>query len=85
MTTDRDRFEFRLGLNDRDISHHLRRYSRREGSASQLIKELLRAYFSGDLDRFNQPGEPSATDEIDRRKVKALAKLKSLTFDELEE
>jgi hypothetical protein len=81
----RDRFEFRLGPGDRDLSHHLRRYSRLEGSASQLVKELLRAYFSGDLDKFNQPGEPQATNAIDARASAALSKLKSMNFQDLED
>lgn len=67
------------------ISGILRRYACTKGSASDLIKELLAAYFSGELDAFNRPGAPVATEVIDERADAAMSKLLGLNFKGLDE
>jgi len=81
----RDRFEFRLGQSDRDreLSRQLKHYAKKR-RASDLVKELLRAYFSGELDTFQEPGGQSATQVIDERTAAIAAKLRAVQFKDLE-
>jgi hypothetical protein len=83
----RDRVGLRLGENERDryLARKLEHARHDDTNISDLIKELLFAYFTGDLDTFNQPGEPVATEVIDERVSAARAKLLGLSFQELEQ
>ena len=82
----RDRVGFRLGESERDryLARKIEHARRDEANVSDLIKELLFAYFTGDLDTFNQPGEPVATEVIDERVAEVKAKLLGLSFQTLE-
>lgn len=83
----RDRVGFRLGESERDryLARKIEHSRRDDINVSDLIKELLYAYFTGDLDTFNQPGEPAATEVIDERVAAARAKLLGLSFQDLEQ
>ena len=82
----RDRVGLRLGesVRDRYLARSIEHARRDDVNVSDLIKELLYAYFTGDLDTFNQPGEPAATEVIDERVSAVKAKLLGLSFQELE-
>jgi hypothetical protein len=82
----RDRVGFRLGENERDryLARKIEHARKDNVNVSDLCKELLYAYFTGDLDTFNQSGEPVATEVIDERVLTAKAKLLGLTFQDLE-
>jgi hypothetical protein len=82
----RDRVGFRLGENERDryLARKLEHARKNDTNISDLIKELLYAYFTGELDQFNQPGEPAATEVIDERVSAVKAKLLGLNFQDLE-
>jgi hypothetical protein len=82
----RDRVGLRLGESERDryLARKLEHARHDDTNISDLIKELLYAYFTGDLDTFNQPGEPAATEVIDERVSAARAKLLGLSFQDLE-
>jgi len=83
----RDRVGFRLGNSERDryLARKIEHARRDNINVSDLIKELLFAYFTGDLDTFNQPGDPPATEVIDERVAAAKAKLLGLSFHDLEQ
>jgi hypothetical protein len=83
----RDRVGLRLGESERDryLARMLEHARHDDTNISDLIKELLYAYFTGDLDTFNQPGEPAATEVIDERVAAVTAKLVKLGFQELED
>jgi hypothetical protein len=82
----RDRVGFRLGESERDryLARKIEHARKEDANVSDLIKELLYAYFTGELDQFNQPGEPPATEVIDERVSAVKAKLLGLNFQELE-
>jgi hypothetical protein len=83
----RDRVGFRLGEGERDryLARKIEHARKEDVNVSDLIKELLFAYFTGDLDTFNLPGEPAATEVIDERVSAVKAKLLGLSFQELEQ
>ncbi len=82
----RDRVGFRLGESERDryLARKIEHSRKEDTNVSDLIKELLYAYFTGELDQFNQPGEPPATEVIDERVAAVKAKLLGLNFLDLE-
>jgi hypothetical protein len=81
----RDRVGFRLGESERDryLARKIEHARKDNVNVSDLCKELLYAYFTGDLDTFNQAGEPVATEMIDQRVESAKAKLLGLSFGDL--
>ncbi len=78
----RDRIGLRLGRRDRDryLADQVERARQDDINVSDLIKELLYAYFTGELDAFNTPGNPAATQAINER----VSKLVALKVVELE-
>jgi len=87
----RDRVGFRLGESERDryLARKLEHARKEDTNISDLIKELLYAYFTGELNTFNQPGEKRATEAIDQRvedvrTQAAKAKLLGLNFQGLD-
>ena len=82
----RDRVGFRLGEGERDryLARKIEHARKDDVNVSDLIKELLYAYFTGDLDQFNQPGAPPATEVIDERVAAVKARLLGLSFQDLE-
>lgn len=82
----RDRVGFRLGESERDryLARKIEHARLDSINLSDLIKELLFAYFTGDLDTFNQPGALRATEAIDDRVAEVKAKLLGLNFQNLE-
>ncbi len=82
----RDRVGFRLGESERDryLARKIEHARKDDVNVSDLCKELLYAYFTGDLDTFNQPGELPATEVIDERVDAVKAKLLGLNFQDLE-
>jgi hypothetical protein len=85
-TGPRDRVGFRLGESERDrcLARKIEHARKDDTNISDLIKELLYAYFTGELNQFNQPGEPAATEVIDERVAAVKAKLLGLNFQDLE-
>jgi hypothetical protein len=82
---DIDRLNLRIGKkpDDRELAEYIARSLNEGMNLSNLIKELLRAYYRGDLDTFNQPGGPTATEVIDERAQAAKARFKKVSFDKL--
>jgi hypothetical protein len=82
----RTRVGFRLGGNDRDryLAEQLERVRRENTNVSELIKNLLCAYFKGELSTFDQSSVQPAAAVIDRRTDAVRAKLLGLSFDDLE-
>jgi hypothetical protein len=82
----RDRVGLRLGRRDRDryLADRIEHARQDDVNVRDLIKELLYAYFTGELDTFNRPGKPAATQAIDERVSAVKAKLLGLNFVELE-
>lgn len=79
------RFGFRLGDKqaDQELSDYMIADKASGTKLSYLIKELLRAYYRGDLDDFNRPGSPKASDEIERRMKVMQDKFRKVKFDKL--
>lgn len=78
------RFGIRL-TRDPELAGYMMADMERGVNLSHLIKELLKAYYRGELNTFNQPGGPMATEVIDQRVLEARNRFKKVSFDKLGE
>jgi hypothetical protein len=80
----RDRFELRLRDNDRDrlIADRLASYP---GNASELVRRLLYAHFTGQLADFGAGAGQTVQSVTDEREAAAAVRLMGVTFADLRE